>query len=580
MQTKKSSRKISSAFGWVLVTISCLGIMSLAGALLQSSPAFGAAKQAATLAAGATRYEETSATLVYAGAWSVVDSSSYSGGHEKYAYRSTGSVTVKFNGTSLTWLSTKSSYCGVAKVTRDGGTPVLVDLYSASRLNQQAVYSTGILGAGNHTVTIQWTGQKNARSRNTLVYVDAFDVMGKLGTASTTATTAAPTTTTTAASTTTTTAARTTVTTAAPTTSTTVAAVTPTTSAVTPTTSAPTTSTTLAPATTTTSAPTTTTTSTTTTTVRPTTTTTAAPTTTTAAPTTSTTLASTTTTTAAQVYNVATYGAKGDGTTDDAPAIQNAINAAKSAGGGVVYLPAGTYRLYTARTVDADLGANVELFDNITVKGAGPASTVVVADRDYASAFGAIRRSNVTVQDLTLTAGASQQDGIKFGVCSSPVVQNVVAHDMYIGIALYSSTNPIVRNSKVYNCSGAGVWIGQGETWAELSVGGLIEDCEAWGTSYTSFRVAGNIYSQKRATGVTLRRCYSHNSGTQNFLFTYSGTLTVDSCTSTTTGSSGIRFTGVTGGTVTGSTAPFVSTASNDPNMYATYGASSSIVVQ
>lgn len=47
--------------------------------------------------------------------------------------------------------------------------------------------------------------------------------------------------------------------------------------------------------------------------------------------------------TAADWYNVKDYGAVGDGTTNDAAAIQSAINAAGGAGGGVVYFPAATY---------------------------------------------------------------------------------------------------------------------------------------------------------------------------------------------------------------------------------------------
>lgn len=39
------------------------------------------------------------------------------------------------------------------------------------------------------------------------------------------------------------------------------------------------------------------------------------------------------------------YGAKGDGTTDDTTAIQNAINALANAAGGTVYFPPGTYRV-------------------------------------------------------------------------------------------------------------------------------------------------------------------------------------------------------------------------------------------
>lgn len=43
--------------------------------------------------------------------------------------------------------------------------------------------------------------------------------------------------------------------------------------------------------------------------------------------------------------SVKDYGAKGDGAADDTAAIQNALNAASVQGGGVVFAPAGTYRL-------------------------------------------------------------------------------------------------------------------------------------------------------------------------------------------------------------------------------------------
>lgn len=45
----------------------------------------------------------------------------------------------------------------------------------------------------------------------------------------------------------------------------------------------------------------------------------------------------------AMIYNVRDYGAKGDGVTLDSPSINEAIEAAAAAGGGEVYLPAGTY---------------------------------------------------------------------------------------------------------------------------------------------------------------------------------------------------------------------------------------------
>jgi len=48
---------------------------------------------------------------------------------------------------------------------------------------------------------------------------------------------------------------------------------------------------------------------------------------------------------AAGVFNVATYGATGDGVTDDAAAIKAALAAASAFGGGIVVVPPGTYKV-------------------------------------------------------------------------------------------------------------------------------------------------------------------------------------------------------------------------------------------
>jgi polygalacturonase len=47
------------------------------------------------------------------------------------------------------------------------------------------------------------------------------------------------------------------------------------------------------------------------------------------------------------VFNVRTYGAKGDGHTNDTPAVNSAISAASAVGGGTVLFPAGTYACYS-----------------------------------------------------------------------------------------------------------------------------------------------------------------------------------------------------------------------------------------
>lgn len=46
-------------------------------------------------------------------------------------------------------------------------------------------------------------------------------------------------------------------------------------------------------------------------------------------------------------FDVTAYGARGNGLVDDAPAIQAALNAAKAAGGGTVWVPVGVYKLTT-----------------------------------------------------------------------------------------------------------------------------------------------------------------------------------------------------------------------------------------
>lgn len=99
------------------------------------------------------------------------------------------------------------------------------------------------------------------------------------------------------------------------------------------------------------------------------------------------------------VFNVKDYGATGDGTTNDTTSIQNALNAANTAGGGVVFVPKGIY-----------LCNGLTIYSNCSIRGSGWNSilkqTAGAADNTYLlSAFGsgttvASNVTNIGVFDL------------------------------------------------------------------------------------------------------------------------------------------------------------------------------------
>lgn len=79
---------------------------------------------------------------------------------------------------------------------------------------------------------------------------------------------------------------------------------------------------------------------------------------------------------ASNIYNVKTdqrltLKAKGDGETDDRKALQQAIDLANKQGGGVIYLPAGKYKL------DIPSGSGLIMRSNIVLKGDGQDKTFI-----------------------------------------------------------------------------------------------------------------------------------------------------------------------------------------------------------
>lgn len=97
--------------------------------------------------------------------------------------------------------------------------------------------------------------------------------------------------------------------------------------------------------------------------------------------------------------NLRQFGAKGDGSTDDTTALTNALSYLNTAGGGVLFVPRGTFKLTNGITV-----AN----SNLTISGTGPGSTIRSDKTDGTNNFlFTFTGSGVRLANLRLARGSN-----------------------------------------------------------------------------------------------------------------------------------------------------------------------------
>jgi hypothetical protein len=125
------------------------------------------------LTAGATTVQESDGSIQY-DTWKTVANAKAADGAFRSSTASTAVVTVTFTGTEIDWITEMGTSYGIAKVFIDGvqqGSPV--DLYQTTAA-WKVSKAYGSLTPGQHTLTIQVTGQKNASSTAAKVPVDGF----------------------------------------------------------------------------------------------------------------------------------------------------------------------------------------------------------------------------------------------------------------------------------------------------------------------------------------------------------------------------------------------------------------------
>jgi hypothetical protein len=88
-----------------------------------------------------------------------------------------GQATLSFSGTGASWIGAREPWGGIAQVLVDGAAVAQVDTYASAEQVQVVLYSVSGLSDGPHTFIVAPTGQHNPSSIDSLVIVDAFDIV-------------------------------------------------------------------------------------------------------------------------------------------------------------------------------------------------------------------------------------------------------------------------------------------------------------------------------------------------------------------------------------------------------------------
>lgn len=158
------------------------------------------------------------------------------------------------------------------------------------------------------------------------------------------------------------------------------------------------------------------------------------------------------------VFNVKAYGAVGNGAADDTAALQATINAAQHAGGGVVYVPQGTYVITASLTISRS---------GVNLLGAGQTATIIEAATTYANGdvilFSSV--SACSARMLTIAAPAQRQGGAAMHISNSDeiYIQDVDMNNMFYGCVIDGAQGILHYIDRGYwtnfTQGGIGIWI-------------------------------------------------------------------------------------------------------------------------
>lgn len=187
-------------------------------------------------------------------------------------------------------------------------------------------------------------------------------------------------------------------------------------------------------------------------------------------------------------YNVKVFGAAGNGTTDDTTAIQNTINAAHTAGGGVVFFPPGTYKITAALTV----------YTHISLAGSGSG----VTDGSGGGGGTSVTEINQTSTSLDCLTGTDVYD-----FSMSDITLNGPGSGTGIGLELKLSTDGDTRYVTLKNVTSQN--FGADGIKIDTLIVSFFQNVVCYGNGGFGFNLHAS--GTAAATSTTFTACWAHD---------------------------------------------------------------------
>lgn len=248
------------------------------------------------------------------------------------------------------------------------------------------------------------------------------------------------------------------------------------------------------------------------------------------------------------VFDVKAYGAVGNDTADDTTAIQSAVDAANTAGGGIVWFPHGTYKITAAIKLYSGTTPTIVPYANVTLAGAGSSATNGAVLKQYTTGADCIKglndvangaqTINMVIKDLSLKWGtgtaANSGNGLYLAQQGSGgpsfqqfIIENVVASG-FGGTGKYGFNFESLITSKIDTCMAVtcanGFFLNGAAfgAWSSVNTSVTMLNCYANGNTTIGYNIDHSTYT-------SMNSCAADSNGT-GYLINSCNSISLVSC--------------------------------------------------